>query len=49
MLPLVIVVQLRDVRPYAQVEMLEKTVVGLLDTGASVNCIGRSLVETRAK
>lgn len=29
-----------DVRPYAEVQLLNKKVIGLLDTGASVSCLG---------
>lgn len=29
-----------DVRPYAEVQLLNKNMIGLLDTGASVSCLG---------
>lgn len=29
-----------DVRPYAEVRLLDRNVIGLLDTGASVTCLG---------
>ncbi|KAH8404970.1 hypothetical protein KR215_007183, partial [Drosophila sulfurigaster] len=34
-----------DPRPYAQVKMLGKTITGLMDTGATINCIGGKLAE----
>ncbi|EDW38656.1 GL15379 [Drosophila persimilis] len=37
--------KLHDFRPYAQVTLLGNTVVGLLDTGASVCCIGGHLAK----
>jgi len=37
--------KLHDLRPYAQVTLLGKTDMGLLDTGASVCCIGGSLAK----
>lgn len=34
-----------DVRPYASVVIIGKTVLGLLDSGASISCIGSSLCQ----
>jgi len=32
-----------DLRPYAEIEILERKILGLLDSGAQVSCIGGSL------
>jgi hypothetical protein len=38
-----------DVRSYAKVTFLNKTLTGPLDTGASISCIGGSLAEDLAR